>query len=57
MAGARDIIKEEHTRLIASRIQGARLVIFPKGTHDEPRENPKRFNETVLSFLGSLSSQ
>lgn len=54
MAGSRDIIRESHTRLIASSIPGARLTIFPRGTHDEPRKNPKRFNETVLAFLEGL---
>lgn len=54
MAGSRDIIKEQHTRLIASSIPDATLTIFPKGTHDEPRDNPERFNRTVLSFLKRL---
>jgi pimeloyl-ACP methyl ester carboxylesterase len=57
MAGSKDVIKEPHTRLIASSIPGSKLIIFPKGTHDEPRENPKRFNATIISFLDSLGSQ
>lgn len=52
MAGSKDIIKEEHTRLIACKIDKAQLVIFRNGTHFEPTEHPKRFNRTVVEFLG-----
>ncbi|MBS1602607.1 MAG: alpha/beta hydrolase [Bacteroidetes bacterium] len=51
MAGEKDIVKEEHTRLIASHIKGSRLVIFPGGTHYEPVGRPWRFNQTVLEFF------
>ena len=51
MAGAKDVIKEGHTRLIASRIEKSRIVIFDKGTHFEPWEKPERFNKTVIDFF------
>jgi pimeloyl-ACP methyl ester carboxylesterase len=54
MAGSKDVIKEEHTKLIASKIRNSRLVIFDKGTHYEPMENPERFNRTVIDFLRQI---
>jgi pimeloyl-ACP methyl ester carboxylesterase len=54
MAGSKDVIKEEHTRLIASNIKKSQLVIFDKGTHYEPTENPERFNKTVMDFLRQI---
>jgi pimeloyl-ACP methyl ester carboxylesterase len=51
MAGSDDVIKESHTKLIASGIKQSQLVIFPKGNHYEPSERPERFNKTVLDFL------
>ena len=50
IAGDKDMIKESHTRLIASRIPGAKLKILP-GDHFIANKNPKPFNEAVLSFL------
>ena len=50
MAGDKDMIKESHTRLIASRIPGARLKIIP-GDHFIANRQPDAFNEAVLSFL------
>ena len=50
MAGDKDMIKESHTRLIASRIPGARLMIIP-GDHFVANRQPDAFNEAVLSFL------
>jgi pimeloyl-ACP methyl ester carboxylesterase len=51
MAGSKDIIKDEHTRLIASKIRNSKLVIFDHGTHFEPIENTERFNKTVIGFF------
>lgn len=51
MAGSKDLIKENHTKLIAEKINRSSLVIFENGTHFEPQENPDRFNKTVLNFL------
>ncbi len=54
VAGEKDMIREEHTRLIAASIPGSRLEILP-GDHFVARRNAPRFNETVLAFLtGSL---
>ncbi|MBR6981188.1 MAG: alpha/beta fold hydrolase [Prevotella sp.] len=50
MAGTDDIIKEEHTRLIAQSIPDARLV-FIKGSHFIANECPQAFNKEVLEFL------
>lgn len=51
MAGSKDVIKEEHTKLIASKIVKSTLVIFDGGTHYAPQEIPQRFNKAVLDFL------
>ena len=50
VAGARDMIEEEHTRLIADGIPGARLV-FVEGDHFVAAGNPKEFNQVVKGFL------
>ncbi len=51
MAGSKDVIKERHTKLIATNIHKSELVIFKDGTHFEPQENPDRFNRTVADFF------
>lgn len=53
IAGTRDIIKENHTKLIAKNIPGAELV-FIKGTHFIADKNPEEFNARVLKFLRKL---
>jgi pimeloyl-ACP methyl ester carboxylesterase len=53
LAGSDDLIKEEHTKLIAASIKNAQLYIFPNGTHDEPSERPARFNKEVMDFLNA----
>ena len=50
IAGSKDMIKEDHTRLIARSIPGAELVILP-GNHFVANKNPDAFNEAVLRFL------
>ena len=50
VAGSKDMIKEEHTRLIARSIPEAQLVIVP-GDHFVANKNPDAFNEAVLHFL------
>ena len=50
VAGDHDMIKDKHTRLIASSIPGAQLSILP-GTHFVANQNPEAFNEAVLRFL------
>ncbi len=51
MAGAKDLVLEAHTRLIAENIPNARLNIVKGETHFLPQENPKLFNKIVLEFL------
>ncbi len=50
IAGSRDMIRSEHTRLIAQSIPGAQLV-FIKGDHFIANKNPAEFNRAVLDFL------
>ena len=50
VAGSKDMIKEEHTRLIARSIPGSEMVIIP-GNHFVANQNPDAFNEAVLLFL------
>ena len=50
VAGDKDMIKESHTRLIASAIPGAQLAIL-HGDHFIANRNPEAFNATVLRFL------
>ena len=50
IAGTKDMIKEGHTRLIASSLPDARLV-FIKGDHFIANKNPEAFNRAVLEFL------
>ena len=51
IAGTRDMIKEAHTRLIASRIPDARLVII-EGDHFFANKRPDAFNRAIMVFLG-----
>ncbi len=50
IAGDDDMIKDEHTRLIAKSIPNSELAIIP-GSHFVANKNPQAFNETVLRFL------
>ena len=50
IAGTKDMIKEVHTRLIASSIPDSRLV-FIKGDHFIANKNPEEFNRAVVEFL------
>lgn len=50
IAGTRDMIKEEHTRLIAESIPEAELVFLP-GDHFIAGKRPEEFNRNVLKFL------
>ena len=50
IAGAKDMIKESHTRLIAAHIPGSELVIVP-GNHFIANKAPEAFNKAVLQFL------
>lgn len=50
IAGTRDMIKEEHTRLIATGIPDAELK-FIEGDHFIAGKHPGEFNRAVLEFL------
>ena len=50
IAGDNDMIKDQHTRLIAQSIPGAELCIL-QGNHFIANKNPEAFNEAVLRFL------
>lgn len=52
IAGTRDMIKESHTRLIASMIPDAELVLI-EGNHFIANNKPEEFNKAVLDFLAS----
>lgn len=52
LAGTKDMIKEQHTRLIASHIPDSRLV-FIDGDHFIANKCPDAFNRAVLEFLGN----
>ncbi|MDR2362629.1 MAG: alpha/beta hydrolase [Prevotellaceae bacterium] len=51
MAGERDVIRQAHTRLIASSIDGAILRIIPRAGHFIADRSPGIFNQTVDDFL------
>lgn len=55
VAGTKDMIKEEHARLIARSIPGAELV-FVEGDHFVARKNPGAFNEVVEGFLAETNT-
>lgn len=50
IAGTKDMIREAHTRLIASGIPDAELVLI-EGNHFIASRKPKEFNKAVLDFL------
>ena len=50
IAGTKDMIKTEHTRLIAAGIPDSELV-FIRGDHFIANKNPGEFNQAVLEFL------
>jgi len=52
IAGTRDMIRREHTRLIAESIPSASLV-FIKGNHFIAARHPGEFNRAILGFLSS----
>lgn len=50
IAGTNDVVKEEHTRLIASKIHNSKLV-FIEGNHYVVYNKSGEFNKKVLEFL------
>lgn len=55
ICGAKDLIKESHTRMIAENLPNARLVILP-GDHFTANKHPAEFNRAVDDFLKSIES-
>ncbi|MBB2149061.1 alpha/beta fold hydrolase [Pedobacter gandavensis] len=51
MAGQHDVVKEKHTKLIAEKIPGSKLMIFKGADHEAPKKIPQLFNQTVLDFF------
>ncbi len=51
IAGTRDMVKDEHTRLIANSIPKAKLVLL-KGDHFIAAKKPQEFNRAVDEFFG-----
>ena len=52
MAGTKDMIKDAQTKLIASSIPDAKLVVI-NGDHFIAKKRPEEFNKAVLAFLKS----
>lgn len=50
IAGTKDMIREDHTRLIAGNLPNSRLVLLP-GDHFVANKNPEAFNAAVDDFL------
>ncbi len=50
IAGTRDMIKEDHTKLIAENIPDSELIIL-EGDHFIASKRPEEFNDVVLEFL------
>lgn len=50
IAGTDDMIKEEHTKLIAEKLPNSRLEII-EGDHFVAKKDPERFNPIMLDFL------
>ena len=51
MAGEDDIVKREHTALIAKKLPGSILKIFRKAGHEAPTQVSEEFNRTVMDFF------
>lgn len=50
IAGTNDMVKDAHTKLIASSIADSKLVLI-KGNHFIANKRPEEFNRAVLEFL------
>ena len=51
MAGENDVVKREHTDLIAKKLPGSTLKIFRKAGHEAPTQVSEEFNRTVMDFF------
>ncbi|WP_418124851.1 alpha/beta fold hydrolase [Chryseobacterium sp. PTM-20240506] len=52
IAGENDVIKKDHTELIAREIPNAKLRIYKNATHFVPFEEAQQLNEDMMKFLG-----
>ena len=52
IAGDKDVIKRDHTELIAKEIPNAELKIYSNATHMIPFENADQLTTDILNFLG-----
>lgn len=57
LAGDKDLIKEEHTRLIAGSIPHAQLCIIPNADHFIFARQPQRVNRELLSFFEQVAGR
>lgn len=51
VAGERDVVRPEHTRLIADAVPDARLAVVPRAGHMLPLQAPEQLAELVRSHL------
>ncbi|MFC3159292.1 Pimeloyl-ACP methyl ester carboxylesterase [Chryseobacterium arachidis] len=51
LAGEKDVIKRDHTEMIAKEIPNAKLKIYPKASHYLPFEIADELNKDVIDFL------
>lgn len=51
IAGEKDVIKKEHTALIAKEIPNTEIKIYKDITHMVPYETPQELNKDILEFL------
>ncbi len=51
LAGEKDVINENHTKLIANNIRKSKLVILKGLTHYAPQDDPNYFNREVDEFV------
>ncbi|SFN16233.1 Pimeloyl-ACP methyl ester carboxylesterase [Chryseobacterium oleae] len=52
IAGDKDVIKQDHTEMIAKEIPNAELKIYKDATHMIPFEKADELNADILKFLG-----
>ncbi|PQA95606.1 hypothetical protein B0A69_04305 [Chryseobacterium shigense] len=52
IAGDKDVIKQDHTEMMAKEIPHAELKIYKNATHMIPFENADELNADILRFLG-----
>ncbi|MCU7618120.1 alpha/beta fold hydrolase [Chryseobacterium sp. PBS4-4] len=51
IAGEKDVIKPEHSKLLATQIPNAKLKIYKDATHMIPFENADELNKDIIEFL------